>query len=181
MAIHTIETRRLRLRSFQVDDWKALYDYTSDAEVMRYIPEGVFTREQAAKWAVDNQGEEARAVAVVLKGSGLLIGHMVFHPWFVTRTHEIGWVFHRAHHGCGYATEAGIALLRYGFEELRLHRIIATCQPANPASWRVMEKLGMRREGLFEKCISRPDGEWWDEYFYAILAEEWFASQRKNG
>ncbi len=53
-----------------------------------------------------------------------------------------------------------------------LHRIIATCDPRNTASYRVMEKTGMRREGHSIKCI-RKDGEWVDEYFYAILDEEW--------
>jgi len=57
---------------------------------------------------------------------------------------------------------------------LHLHRIIATCQPQNVASWRVMEKLGMRREAHFRKCLRRPENQWWDEYFYALLDEEWF-------
>jgi RimJ/RimL family protein N-acetyltransferase len=99
---------------------------------------------------------------------------MPFHPWFAPQTYEIGWALHRTYHGKGYASEAASALLRYGFEELRLHRIIATCQPENIASWRVMEKIGLRREGFFQKCIYRDDGTWWDEYFYALLEEEWF-------
>ncbi len=82
-------------------------------------------------------------------------------------------MLHRDHHGQGYATEAARALLGYGFEELDLHRIIATCQPENPASYRVMEKLGMRREGHFRQCIDRGQGVWWDEYFYALLKDEW--------
>ena len=51
---------------------------------------------------------------------------------------------------------------------MNVHRIIATCQPENIPSYRVMEKIGMRREGFFKKCI--PKGNvWWDEYYYAIL------------
>ncbi len=72
----------------------------------------------------------------------------------------------------GYASETAKALLKYGFEELKLHRIIATCQPKNPPAYRVMEKIGMRREGYFKKCIPHGDG-WWDEYYYAISDEEW--------
>lgn len=53
-----------------------------------------------------------------------------------------------------------------------LHRIIATCQPENTPSYRVMEKLGMRREGYFQQCIPRGD-IWWDEYYYAMLKTEW--------
>ena len=117
---------------------------------------------------------------MVLKETGQLIGHMVFHPWFAPRTYEIGWVFHPGWHGRGYATEAARALLDYGFRELGLHRIIATCQPENPASYRVMEKIGMRREGHFRKCIYRGGETWWDEYFYAILAEEWGAGGKSE-
>ena len=176
MPIDNIETQRLRIRSFQRNDWQAVYDYMSDPDVMVYIPEGPFTPEQAKAFVADNMDEQARAVAVLLKTANLLIGHMVFHPWFAPQTYEIGWVFNRAYHGQGYATEAAVALLHYGFEALHLHRIIATCQPKNVASCRVMEKLGTRREAHFRKCIRRPDNRWWDEYFYALLAEEWFTA-----
>jgi ribosomal-protein-alanine N-acetyltransferase len=178
MTIGHIETQRLRIRSFQPSDWQAVYDYTSDPAVMMYIPEGPFTPEQAKAFVAENMGEQARFVAVVLKTDDVLVGHMVFHPWFAPRTYEIGWVFNGAYHGQGYATEAAMALLQYGFERLHLHRIIATSQPENVASWRVMEKLGMRREAHFRKCIRRPDNGWLDEYFYALLEEEWFEANK---
>jgi RimJ/RimL family protein N-acetyltransferase len=174
MSIVDLETQRLRIRSFRRNDWQAVHDYTSDPDVMMYIPEGPFSPEQAQAFVAESMGEHARAVAVLLKTTNLLIGHMVFHPWFAPQTYEIGWVFHRAYHGQGYATEAAVALFQYGFEALHLHRIIATCQPQNVASWRVMEKVGMRREAHFRKGISRPENRWWDEYFYALLEEEWF-------
>jgi RimJ/RimL family protein N-acetyltransferase len=69
--------------------------------------------------------------------------------------------------------------LRYGFESLQVHRLIATCQPQNRPSWRVMEKLGMQREGHFRKCIPRDETTWWDEYFYAILEEDWFSANTR--
>jgi [ribosomal protein S5]-alanine N-acetyltransferase len=72
-----------------------------------------------------------------------------------------------------------MALLQYGFETLHLHRIIATCQPENVASCRVVEKLGMRREAHFRKCVRRPDNGWWDEYFYALLEGEWFKAAKR--
>jgi ribosomal-protein-alanine N-acetyltransferase len=173
VPIDHIETQRLRIRPFQPNDWQAVYDYTSDPAVMMYIPEGPFTLEQAKAFVSDNMGEQAHFVAVLLNTDDLLVGHMEFHPWFASQTYEIGWVFNRAYHGYGYATEAAMALLQYGFETLHLHRIIATCQPENVASCRVMEKLGMRREAHFRKCIRLPDNRWWDEYFYALLEEEW--------
>jgi RimJ/RimL family protein N-acetyltransferase len=147
---------------------------------MRYIPEGVFSETQAQEFISKNRGEDTEAYAVILKAEGKLIGHMVFHPWFAPQTYEIGWVFHKAYHGQGYASEAAFALLQYGFEVMKLHRIIATCQPENTPSWRVMEKIGLRREGLFRKCIYRGDNYWWDEYFYALLEEEWFKGVDHN-
>ena len=89
-------------------------------------------------------------------------------------TREIGWAIGRPHQRRGYATEAARALLAHAFETLRCHRVVATCQPENVASWRVMEKLGMRREAHFRQALLRETGEWWDEYFYALLAEEYF-------
>jgi ribosomal-protein-alanine N-acetyltransferase len=178
MPIDHIETQRLRIRSFQRNDWQAVYDYMSDPAVMMYIPEGSFSLEQAEAFVADNMGEQAHFVAVLLKTDYMLVGHMQFHSWFAPQTYEIGWVFNRAYHGHGYATEAALALLQYGFEALHLHRIIATCQPQNVASWRVMEKLGMRREAHFRKCIRRADNRWWDEYFYALLEEEWFNANK---
>ena len=64
-------------------------------------------------------------------------------------------------------------MLDYAFEVRDAHRVIATCQPDNVASYRVMETIGMRREAHFRQCIHRGGDEWWDEYFYAILASEW--------
>lgn len=90
-------------------------------------------------------------------------------------TYEIGWVVAPAHQGRGYATEAALALLAHGFGTVGVHRIVATCQPQNTASVRVIQKLGLRREAHFRKCVLAPDGTWWDEYLFAMLEEEWAA------
>jgi RimJ/RimL family protein N-acetyltransferase len=169
-----IETERLRIRRFDYADWEALSTYTTDPLIMKYMEEGPHTVEQAQDFVRKSIEEEVYALPVILKSEERLIGHMVFHPWFAPRTYEIGWAFHPAYHRQGFAPEAALALLRYGFETLRLHRIIATCQPENKPSYRVMEKIGMRREGHFQKCIYRDETTWWDEYFYAILEEAWF-------
>jgi ribosomal-protein-alanine N-acetyltransferase len=174
MSISPIETQRLRIRPFALDDWRDVHAYMSDADVTTYLPEGQLTEEQARAFVAENTGEQARAHALVLKAEDRLIGHMSFHLWYGPRTYEIGWVLDKRHHGHGYATEAATALLKHGFESLGLHRIIATCQPGNPASYRVMEKIGMRREAHFRKAHFRDESTWWDEYFYALLEEEWF-------
>ncbi|HEY1183540.1 MAG TPA: GNAT family protein [Bryobacteraceae bacterium] len=74
--------------------------------------------------------------------------------------------------GKGFATEAVKRLLDFGFAELGLHRIWATCLPENPASARVLEKAGMRKEGFLVKNL-KIHGAWKSSFLYAILAEEW--------
>lgn len=169
-----ITTDRLIIRKFTKADWNQVYEYTSDAAVMKYMPEGVLSEEATKKFVISNSNENAKHFPVVLKKDGTLIGHIVFHHYFGDHTYEIGWVFHPEYQNKGYASEAASAVLKYGFETMHLHRTIATCQPENIPSWRVMEKIGMRREGYFKKCI--PYGKvWWDEFYYAILQEEWKA------
>ena len=169
-----LETDRLLLRRFKPEDWRAVHRYMSDREVTEFLPEGLMSPARARAFTAKN-AKTPHAIAVMEKAGGTLVGHMPFHPWFVPRTWEIGWALAREHQGRGLATEAAAALLAYAFGPLQCHRVIATCQPENPASWRVAEKLRMRREAHFKEALLQPSGAWWDEYFYAILAEE-FAS-----
>ena len=90
--MHT-ETKRLLIRKFNMEDLQAVYEYTSDANVMKYIPEGVFTEEMAKDFIEQNLGEEAEKFAVILKGENTLIGHIFFGKYFGDHTYEIGWVF----------------------------------------------------------------------------------------
>lgn len=174
MRFFPIQTDRLQIRPFRDNDWTAVYAYTSNSTVMHYIPNGAMSSDQAQSWTQKQASDQADAYAILLKESNRLLGHIGFHEWFHPRIFELEWMIHPDHQSRGYATEAARAMLGYGFEALDVHRVIATCQPENVASWRVMEKLGMRREGHLRQCIERPDGVWWDEYFYAILANEWF-------
>lgn len=171
-----METERLRIRHITMEDWRDLHVYASDASVMTYLPEGQMTEEQTRQFIAEHMGEQTRVYAIDLRAEDRMIGHIDFHPWYAARIFEIGWVFNPRYQGQGYATEGAAKLLRYGFESLGVHRVIATCQPENAPSWRVMEKLGMKREGHLRKCIERDDGTWWDEYFYALLEEEWFSA-----
>jgi RimJ/RimL family protein N-acetyltransferase len=90
------------------------------------------------------------------------------------RQAEIGYIFHPDVQGQGLATEAALALLAFGFEQAELHRIYARCDARNVASWRVMEKLGMRREAHFREHLQLK-GRWDEELIYAILEDEWRA------
>jgi RimJ/RimL family protein N-acetyltransferase len=86
---------------------------------------------------------------------------------------EIGWCFDPAYQGLGYAKEASAALLRIAFEGLGLRRVYALCFAANEPSWRLMERLGMRREEHNVRDSLHRSGEWLDGLGYALLAEEW--------
>ncbi|MNI70272.1 ribosomal-protein-S5-alanine N-acetyltransferase [compost metagenome] len=89
----------------------------------------------------------------------------------------IGYIFNPAYYGKGYATEACQRLLKYVFEELGAHRVMALCNPENAPSWRLLERLLMRREGYFKNEVffkTTESGQpiWQDTYQYAILKEE---------
>jgi RimJ/RimL family protein N-acetyltransferase len=86
---------------------------------------------------------------------------------------ELGWALDPAHTGHGYATEAVRELLRYCFADLGVHRVIANCFLANDASWRLMERVGMRRELYAVRESLHRSGRWLDTVGYAILEQEW--------
>ncbi len=91
-----------------------------------------------------------------------------------SRQGEIGWSLHADAQGRGFATEAAREMLRIGFDELGLHRIVAGCDSRNAASLRVMERLGMRREAEFVD-YEYFKGEWASEVVCAMLESEWRA------
>lgn len=85
----------------------------------------------------------------------------------------LGYIVDPAHAGRGYATAIASAMLDLAFGELGLHRVTAGCFADNVASWRVMEKLGMRREQHGVRDSWHAELGWIDGYTYGILAEEW--------
>src|SRR5690606_15232424 len=91
-------------------------------------------------------------LAVTLKPGGLLIGaaglHVIDRD---NRTGDLGYVLHPDYWGCGFAEEAARALLHAGFRELGFRRVVAVCDQRNKTSARVLERLGMRREGAFRR------------------------------
>jgi RimJ/RimL family protein N-acetyltransferase len=86
---------------------------------------------------------------------------------------EVGWALDPVHEGHGYATEAVRELLRYCFEELHVHRVIANCFAGNDASARLMERVGMRRETYAVREALHRSGRWLDSLVYAMLDDEW--------
>ncbi len=178
-----IETERLIIRKFKADDFMGLYAYLSDENVVKYEPYEPYTVAQAQREA-EFRANSDEFFAVTLK-SGRLIGNLYLGKREF-RSMELGFVFAAEGQGQGYATEAATALMDYAFDELGIHRVTAECNPLNMRSWRLMERLGMRREGEFRKNVYfRKDSSgnplWQDTYQYAILADEWKNRQRFGG
>ena len=89
-----------------------------------------------------------------------------------TPRRRLGFTFSQQVWGMGYATEAARMLVRAGFEQLGLNRIISTCDVANGASARVLEKAGLRRESTLEQH-KWAKGQWWTSFLYAVHREHW--------
>lgn len=159
-----LKTDRLTLRGWRDDDLDALAVMNADPEVMRYIMDGsVRDRRQSAEglrkmvatWEERGYG----LFAVEIRDSGVLIGWAgLTVPDFLPEVMpavEIGWRLDRASWGCGYATEAARAAMRFGFLDCGLDRIISIRQVENARSARVMEKLGLAYE--FETVVPGHD------------------------
>jgi RimJ/RimL family protein N-acetyltransferase len=177
-----IATDRLDLRLFTADDLDALHAYNRLPEVAAYLLHGPMTREETAvsltrrmaTTAFEKEGD-ALVLAVVLRETGELVGDVML-EWVSehNRAGEFGFVFNPAFHGRGYASEAAVEMLRLGFEELGLRRIIGRCEARNTASAKLMERLGLRREAHFvENLLVK--GEWNSEVVFAMRADEWAA------
>jgi RimJ/RimL family protein N-acetyltransferase len=177
-----IRTSRLLLRPTTLADLDAMHGYKSQEEVCRYLPYPPMSRERVAErlagdWSRTELTEPGQALnlGVELLASGRLVGDVVlFWRSELDRAGEIGYVFAPDSSGQGYATEAARALLALGFDPtagLGLHRIFAQLDARNSSSARVLERLGMRREGLLRQD-SWFKGEWSDTLIYAMLASE---------
>lgn len=179
-----IETPRLLLRDFVSRDLESVHAYSAMEEVARFLvwgPNTLLQSKQTIRGFLDDQKLKPRVnfdLAIVRKGTGRrgdgarLIGGigLKLTDW-ENRTGDLGYILHPDYWGQGYALEAARALAYSGFRDFGLQRLTATCDQRNKASARVMEKLGMRREGAFRQS-KYIQGEWRDEFLYAILAEE---------
>jgi len=175
-----IETQRLRLRAVTPADFDDLLAMFGRKDVSRYLNWEPMDREAVAalverrvqQSSMHKEGEGI-ALAVEELATGRFVGEVILR-WLseASRQGEVGWALHPDAQGKGYATEAARQMLRLGFDELGLHRIIAECDPRNDASIRVMERLGMRREAHHVDAMWLK-GEWVGSVVYAILEDEW--------
>jgi RimJ/RimL family protein N-acetyltransferase len=182
-----IDTERLLLRPFEPGDLDAVVAIHGDPAVVRYVPWDVRDRaelasaleEKAQRTRLTAEGDGLNLAAVTAEGGELVADMFLMWRSEAHRMGEIGYLLHPAHTGRGYATEAARALLRIGFEQAGLHRIIGRIDGRNTASARVLERLGMRREAEFvENELVK--GEWASEVVYAMLDREWAAASRAD-
>lgn len=178
----TLEAERLIIREFTRDDVDSTQRYGGDPENVFFMPWGPNNRQATAEFVEKTlawQAEEPRreySMAICLRSSGEHIGGISLTLDDARTSGELGWILRKDMWRNGYTTEAAHALMRFGFEQLGLHRITARCNADNTASYRVMEKLRMRREAHFRSaCYERVGDhkEWTDEFVYAMLKTEW--------
>ena len=172
----------LDLRPPTSDDLDQVLVWRNRPEVTRWLLRTSVEPEAFRKaWLESVEDPDQHAVVAVLDGVIVGTGSLDVHDGMgqfdgdVWRRSEglLGYLIDPAHAGNGHATEIARALLDLAFTELGLHRVTAGCFADNVASWRVMEKLGMRREQHGVRDSWHAELGWIDGFTYAILAEEW--------
>lgn len=179
-----VHTERLTLRPAVAQDVDATWVYHRDEEVTRWMTSAPSTIE-----GYDAHFTDPRRLAktLVVELGGVIIGDLMLaveDPWSQAEVAsqargvqaELGWCLDPRHTGHGYATEAVAALVRVCFVDLALRRVTASCFADNTASWRLMHRLGMRREVHTVRESLHRSGAWLDALGYALLADEWRSS-----
>lgn len=176
-----VHTDRLTLRPATPADVEATWQFRRLASVSRWITRAPASLEE---YRTQFEDSDRLATTLVVQLDGEVIGDLALHvddAWAQAEVSEqahgvqaeLGWVLHPEHAGHGYATEAVRELIRLCFEDLGLRRVTASCFAANESSWRLMERVGMRREVYTVRESLHRSGQWLDGTGYALLADEW--------
>lgn len=151
-----LETPRLVLRTWALEDAPDALRIWGDPEVMRFVDDGVPLADLEAARAVLGRAMQAQEVlglslwCVVEKPSGRVVGCCGFHRFEGGPALELAYHFVPEAQGRGYATEAATGCLRHAFEVLEAPRVVALTHPQNLGSRRVLEKLAFREDGLYK-------------------------------
>lgn len=147
---YILETNRLILRELNPNDAKSFYDLNSNPNVIKYTGNVAFkNEEEATEFLVNYEDYKLNGYgrwAVILKSTNTFIGWCGLKFDGVENETDIGFRFFEEEWGKGYATESAIACLQYGFEKLKLKRIIGRAMKANVGSIKVLEKIGLEYE-----------------------------------
>jgi len=180
-----IRTERLDLRPATAADGPATWLYRRQESVSRWITSA---QPDSEHYLADFTEPARLGKTLVIELEGRVIGDLMLaieDAWAQTEVREqaravqaeLGWSLDPAYTGLGYATEAVAGLIRICFDELHLRRVVAECFADNEPSWRLMERLGMRRESHDVRGSLHRSGEWLDGFAYAMLADEWRDAQ----
>lgn len=171
-----LSTERLALRPLQEKDLPHMQRYATRPEFYRYNPIEEQTPESVALFLqeeLDKQGLDGRRVfALEPKDVGFIVGTVRIEIQDRSHWHgDLGYALDSDYQGRGYMSEAVNEILRFGFDALQLHRIWATCDIENAPSRRLMERVGMTKEGILreDKYLR---GLWRNSYLYSILASD---------
>lgn len=155
-----------------MEDLDGLWEIFQDAETMRHMRS--YTKEETRaflqSFCVDR--DPPGACAAALRDGGKVIGYLLRNEIDAPGIYEIGWVFHRGYWRQGYAYEAASALIAFLFRQGIARKIVAETEDAQK-SLLLMEKLGMKREGVFREHYLDRDGQRRDLYWYGLLREEY--------
>ena len=180
-----LTTERLRLRVPIESDFEAIQAYAEDPDVVQFLLGGPNTREETARvlgeWIEAARVWPRPGVTLMAErlGDGLVLGAVRLGYDPVHQQADFGYTLAREAWGQGYGTEAARALVQVAFETLKAHRVFADCNVLNHRSWRIMEKLGMRREATLIGNL-KVRGVWRDTHVYGLLADEWRAWRRSG-
>jgi ribosomal-protein-alanine N-acetyltransferase len=172
--IPTLETARLKLRPYGEADVLELVPLIGAREVAATtlrIPHP-YTEQDARDFLVLAQEPGRIWLAITMRNDGCQIGGVGLYIGEQHQHAELGYWLGVPHWGKGYATEAAREMLRYGFEDLQLHRIFASHFRHNPASGRILRKLGMRYEGCQREHLRKWD-QFVDSELYGMLRRDW--------
>ena len=182
-------TQRLTIRPATTADTEATWSFRQLDSVSQWITRAPRTIDD---YRPQFEDPASLAMTLVIEIDGSVIGDLMLRiedAWAQAEVTEhakqvqadLGWALHPDHTGHGYATEAVSELMRIAFEDLGLRRVTANCFADNEASWRLMERLGMRREAHNVRDSLHRSGQWLDGYTYALLADEYKQADEASG
>ncbi|WP_294640671.1 GNAT family protein [uncultured Aureimonas sp.] len=174
--METIETDRLRLRNFRVDDAEGLLEYVREPRARCFLSLEL-ADPAAAKAEAARRGSSDENVAIALAGTDDLIGDL-FAVHEEPDTYSVGWNLNADHADAGFALKAAQALFRHLFDDRGARRLYAYVEVDNAPSRGLCERLGMRLEGTFVEFVTFTDGPdgmpvYEDTIQYAIPRREW--------
>jgi RimJ/RimL family protein N-acetyltransferase len=176
-----VRSERLTIRPAEPSDADTTWTYRKLDDVSAWITTAVADQDGYVAHFTE---PDRLAKTLIIERDGEVIGDLMLSiedAWAQTEVKdhahgvqaELGWVLSPEYVGHGYATEAVAELIRICFEDLALRRVVANCFAANEASWRLMERVGMRRESHTVRESLHRSGQWLDGLSYALLADEW--------